>query len=268
MQAEIDSLRLMNPRFRPYILLRDRIAVLVGKDIKLKYNSTALGFAWSVLTPCCQSLIYYFVFKVVLRFTTDHYLLYLLSGTFLWQFFSNVVLMSGNVFLQNAGLLKKTAFPRSLLIFGTLCTESIHLLMTLLILAPLMYCSGVVPAWSALVNLPLLLLALGLFASGLALTYASVNTYFRDTERIANLFFQSWMMLSPVFIPMEAVPARYLALYRCNPMTPVLEVWRNIFYTPRLDPVPLALALVAGGGAFAAGWAIYRKCEPRLAEMM
>jgi lipopolysaccharide transport system permease protein len=258
----------LNHQKENYLLLKDQISVLVSKDIKLKYNSTALGFVWSLLTPLFQSMIYFFIFKVIMRFEAENYLLYLLSGTFLWQFFANVVLMNGGIFLNNAGLLKKTAFPRSLLVYGTFCTESIQLLMTMVILLLAMGFFGVAISWTVLVNLPVILLALGLFVTGLSFFHASTNTFFRDMERIVAIVFQAWMMLSPVFIPMEAVPEKYLALYRCNPMTVILEVWRNIFYEPKLDLIPLGLALVFGGLSYAIGWSVFCKSEPRLAEMM
>lgn len=88
-------------------LKRDQILVLVAKDFKLKYNSTALGFLWSLLVPIFSSIIYYAVFGVMLRFNAQNYLLFLLSGTFLWQFFANVVMMNGGVMMGNASPFKK-----------------------------------------------------------------------------------------------------------------------------------------------------------------
>ncbi len=89
------------------MLRRDQILVLIAKDFKLKYNSTALGFLWSLLVPAFTSIVYYFVFGIMMRFDAPNYLLYLMSGTFLWQFFSNVVIMDGGVLMANQGLLKK-----------------------------------------------------------------------------------------------------------------------------------------------------------------
>ena len=52
---------------RAFILKRDQILVLIAKDFKLKYNSTALGFAWSLIVPIFTSLIYYLVFGMIIR---------------------------------------------------------------------------------------------------------------------------------------------------------------------------------------------------------
>ena len=103
--------------FRNTTLIRDQIAVLVQKDFKLKYNSTALGFAWCLLVPLMMSGVYYLVFGVILKVgRVPNYFLYLISGNFLWQFFSGVVMQNGTVLTRNAALLKKTNFNESLLI--------------------------------------------------------------------------------------------------------------------------------------------------------
>lgn len=56
---------------RQFILRRDQIWVLITKDFKLKYNSTALGFVWSLLMPTFTSVVYYLVFGVMMRFGVD-----------------------------------------------------------------------------------------------------------------------------------------------------------------------------------------------------
>jgi len=42
---------------RQFKLKRDQILVLIAKDFKLKYNSTALGFLWSLLVPTLTSVV-------------------------------------------------------------------------------------------------------------------------------------------------------------------------------------------------------------------
>ena len=62
---------------RSLTLRRDQIWVLIAKDFKLKYNSTALGFLGSLLVPAFTSIVYYFVFGIMMRFDAPNYLLYL-----------------------------------------------------------------------------------------------------------------------------------------------------------------------------------------------
>ncbi len=50
------------------------------KDFKIRYTSTALGYAWSVLNPLVFALLYYLVFSIFARFDIPNYPAYLILG--------------------------------------------------------------------------------------------------------------------------------------------------------------------------------------------
>ena len=250
-------------------LKKDQVLVLVLKDFKLKYNSTALGFVWSLVMPLLSSLIYYFVFGIMMRFNKDHYLLYLLTGTFLWQFFSNVVMMNGSVLLGNASLLKKTSFDHNLLIWGTFFTESIHFFLTIPILVGLLFFEGITPNIVTIIpNILLAFVLLAFLASGVSYAYSAINLYFRDLERMMQLFMQLWMFMTPIFIPEDAIPSKYSWIYVVNPMAGIVRLWRDAFYHPVASVnFSFALAIVCIV-VFLTGRMLFNKFESKFAEMM
>jgi lipopolysaccharide transport system permease protein len=250
-------------------LRRDQILVLIAKDFKLKYNSTALGFLWALLVPAFTSIVYYFVFGIMMRFDAPNYLLYLMSGTFLWQFFANVVIMDGGVLMANQGLLKKTSFDRELLIRGTFYTESIHFLLTIPVLFGLMaFYRQPVDVVTIIPNLVICIVSLFLFSTGIGYAYAACNLYFRDLERIINILLMMWMFCSPVFIPVQAFPDKYKWVLDFNPMAMILQLWRDVFYQPGFHPEMYVTLLISSVAIFFLGRAIFRKMEPGFAEMM
>ena len=250
-------------------LKRDQITVLIAKDFKLKYNSTALGFLWSLLVPVFSSLIYFAVFGVLMRFRAPNYLLYLLCGTFLWQFFANVVLQNGRILMVNAGLLKKTSVDRKLFVWGTFFTESIHFILTIPVLVVVMLAYGVKPDWlTFLPNLLVVLLLLALFSIGLSYAYAAANIFFRDLERIMAIIMQMWMFMTPIFIPESSIPEKYHWIYVVNPMAGVVRIWRNIFYSPDINCLLWLKLFLIGIVVFWAGRSIFVRLEKRFAEMM
>ena len=247
----------------------DQVLVLVSKDFKLKYNSTALGFLWSLLVPTVTSCVYYFVFGIMIRFDTPNYLLYLMSGTFLWQFFSNVVMQCGVVLNGNVALLKKTSFDRSLLVCGTFFTEAIHFLLTIPVLFAIMCFYGVSPGLASfLPNLVVCMVALYLFSVGVGYAYAACNLFFRDLERIVALLLMMWMFCSPVFLPISAIPKEYLWIFDVNPMAMILGLWRDVFYLPAWHPFMYGRILLIGAVVYCAGFFLFRRMDPRFAEMM
>ena len=254
---------------RKFILARDQILTLVLRDFKLKYSSTVLGFAWSLLVPIFTSSIYYVVFKFLIRWSLEHYVLYLLSGNFLWYFFGNVITSSGKLLLGNAALLKKTSFNRSYLIWGMFTTELIHFLLTIPILVFLMLYLGVKPHVPTMfVNMLAVFILVTLLSTGLGFLYAALNLFFRDLERIVGLLMMAWMFMSPVFIPIRIIPEKYLNLYYLNPMAGIITTWRDAFYSPAFHPERFGYLFAVCIPVFLLGYFTFRKLDPRFAEKM
>ena len=250
-------------------LMRDQIWVLIAKDFKLKYNATAIGFLWCMLVPFFTTLIYYFVFGVMMRWNAKNYLLYLISGNFLWQFFANVISMNGHVLIANSALLKKTNFDRRLLVIGTFFTEGMHFILTIPILIGIMLYYHVTPQWwSILPNLAVCLVSLALISIGIGYFYAAANLWFRDLERIIGIFLMAWCFVSPVFIPVSNVPEKWQFIFKINPMALVLQIWRNIFYEPKFEPSLFLPPLIVGLVLFILGRAYFTHYDAKFAEMM
>lgn len=250
-------------------LIVDQIYVLVCKDFKVKYNSTAIGFFWSLLVPLCMSFTYYFVFGVIMRWNVRNYILYLLSGNFFWQYFASVVTANGIVMMSNVGLLKKTSFRHELLLWGTFTAEGIHFLLTLIVLFFAMFYYKVTPQWiNGFINFAVLLVFFPLFALGVSYLYAALNIYFRDLERIMGIFLTLWCFVSPVFIPIQAVPEKYRFVYECNPMAGFIGIFRDIFYEPGLHPENWIMPCGLGVVLFLIGRWLFNRMSPRFAERM
>ena len=250
-------------------LMFDQIFVLVNKDFKVKYNSTALGFFWSLLVPLCMSFTYYFIFGIMMKWDSKNYLLYLLSGNFFWQYFASVVMVNGSVMMGNSDLLKKTSFRYELLLWGTYATEGIHFLLTLLVLFLAMLYYRVIPQWgNSVFNFAVLLIFFPLFTLGISYLYAAMNVYFRDLERIMGILMTVWCFISPVFIPIQSVPKRYHFVYDWNPMAGFLGIFRDIFYEPGLHPQSWILPCSASVVLFLFGRWVFNRMSPCFAEKM
>ena len=260
----------MKSSSRDVELICDQIGVLVQKDFKLKYNATALGFAWCLLVPLMMSGVYYVVFGLLMKIgRMPNYLLYLICGNFLWHFFSGVVMANGTVLTKNAALLKKTNFDHSLLIWGTFFSEALHFVLVIPVLILVMALYGVRPYFVGILpNLLVAAAAVTLLAMGTSYLYAALNLFFRDLERMMRIIMQIWLYASPVFIPITIVPKPYLKYYMCNPMTSILMIWRNIFYSPQLNWRLYVPALCIGGAIYLVGRWVFRRLQPHFAEKM
>ncbi len=248
-------------------ILFEQLYVLVERNFKLKYKSTALGFCWSLLVPLAQAMVYFLVFSNVSRFDIRAYLLYMLSGIFLWHFFTAVMSSSRKCFVGDAALIKKTSFNRALLVVGMTITEFLHLLLTIPILILFMLYYGILPGWS-LLNIFVILPAAFLFAMGFAFLIATMNLYLRDIERILSVIIHMWFFASPILYTPENVRGGFAKVIQFNPMLYFMTAWRNVFYQPKTGTEYLGIILAMGCAAAVAGYLVYRRCEPDFAEKM
>jgi lipopolysaccharide transport system permease protein len=246
----------------------DVIAVLLAKELKIRYKSTALGYLWSVAYPLALAFVFNFVFKLVIRIPVENYALFVVIGLFPWQWFQNSVIGANGFFLANGSLIKKVSFPRALLVLTGVLNDLVHFLASLPVIFGFLLWSGTLPSISWLWQIPLLLVIQFGVTYGMSLAVATANLFLRDLERLLGIGTLLWLYLTPVLYPWDMVPEDYRWTFWLNPMTLLVQSWRDVLMTGTLDP-----GIVAG----AAGWAcvilltgqlIYASFERRFAEVV
>ena len=78
----------MGPRLRELWAARQILGNLVRKEVKVKYKSSVLGVAWSMLNPLLYLGVFSIIFGVVVPNQTPHFAIYLLSGLLAWNLYS------------------------------------------------------------------------------------------------------------------------------------------------------------------------------------
>jgi lipopolysaccharide transport system permease protein len=246
----------------------DLLVVLIQKEIRIRYKSTWLGYLWSIANPLAFAVLYFVAFRVFMRVQIPDYPLFLVAGLFPWQWLANSTTLAPIIFLQNATLLKKTRFPRNILVAATVLNDAIHFALSIpVVLAFLLY-YGLRPSWQLLIGVPVLMLAQFMLVYGLSLGIASLNLFFRDLERLIGLVVTFLFFLTPIVYSASMVPAKYRAITYLNPVLPLFVSWRELFLSG-----DLSWALVAGAYAYAVlalvlGSLIYRKLVWKFAEVV
>lgn len=227
-----------------YRASRELFANLTLRELRGKYKRSFLGWAWSLVNPLANMVVYTIFFTVFLRIAarnfTGHpsglqvYALYLLCGMLPWNFFQVSVMMCIASLIGNAALIKKTYFPRELLPAAAVGSGLVsHLIeMGLLTVALLGFGN-----WRVLVFLPfvvLLTLTMGVFALGFGLMVSALNVYFRDIQHFLGILFLAWLYMTPIIYPLSLVPAKYAVILKFNPMTDAVLSYRAVMYSGTL----------------------------------
>ena len=242
--------------------------LLTLRDLKLRYQDTALGMAWSLLKPLALGAVLYLALKQFVRIDVKDYQLVLLTGLFPWVWFQTSALLATPSFAANGALLKKVAFPRFVLPFATILNNGIHFAFTIPVLIILLGISGHYPSWTWLIGIPMLAIVQLALMMGVILIAASIDVFFRDLEHLVEVFLNLLFYLTPIFYPLDLVPGRWRPLLLINPLTSLIEAWRHLFLDNSLPSADLWPALVYALGSVALGTLVFQRLQPGFADAL
>lgn len=256
-----------SPAGRTVIYYRDLILVLLGKEFKLRYKNTFMGYAWSVLHPLVMALIFFNVFRFFIRGVPD-YALYLIAGLFPWQCIANTCFGANRYFLGNGSLIKKVRFQRSMLVVAGVLNELLHLAISIPVVVAFMLYYGKFPGLDWLWAVPVLLVLQAMTMMGVGLAIGTSNLFFRDLERLVTLVTQLLFYLTPIIYPIDAVPPDYSWIFYANPFAAIVICWQGLFYAGQVPAVYLGVALAWSLVLLALGAFVYRAKVWRFAEIV
>jgi ABC-2 type transport system permease protein len=224
-------------RIRELGSAREILANLVRKEVKVKYTSSVLGAAWSMLNPVLYLAVFTLVFAVVLRNDLPDYPVYLLSGLLAWNLFATSLGMASRSVVDNANLVTKVAFPREILPMSSIGTALVDFVLQALVLVAFMLVFGHGIGGLGLLLLPLAMLALLLFTAALAFWVSGLNVRYRDTQHLLNLALLAWFWVTPVVYASGFVYERltdagpgWWALFLANPMADIVMGFQRALY--------------------------------------
>lgn len=122
---------------------KELIKNLVISDLKTKYSSSVLGFAWSMLNPLLMMLVLYFVFSNVFKMTQEHFALYILIGLTGWRFFAFGTSLALSSIVGKPSLVTRIYIPREILTLSVVISALISSLLEFLVLIPLLLIFGI-----------------------------------------------------------------------------------------------------------------------------
>jgi len=209
------------------ILLRE----LVITDFKLRYQGSALGYAWSVLKPLFLFIILYIVFEKFLRLGRDieHFPVYLLLGIVLWQFFTEATAQGLQSIVSRGDLIRKINFPKYIIVISGTVSALINLIINMGVVLIFCIINGVELRTEAILLIPLLL-ELYVFALAIAFFLAALNTKYRDSGYLWEIFLQAAFYATPVLYPLQTVVSTMPEAARWLMLSPVAQIVQDIRY--------------------------------------
>ena len=254
---------------------RQLIARMGQREIIGRYKGSAMGLAWSFITPLFMLAIYTFVFSVVFqaRWGTSEesktqFAVVLFAGLIVHTLFSDVINRAPQLVLGNVNYVKKVVFPLEILPVVQLLSATFHALVSVVVLiAAQLVFQGSLPITALL--LPVVLLPFLLLTLGLAWWLGSLGVFVRDVGQTISLVTSVMLFMSPVFFPVQSLPPAMQPWMHLNPLTFVIEQVREVVVWGRLpDWQGLAVYSLASIATAWLGFAWFQKTRKGFADVL
>ncbi len=249
---------------------RELLYFFVWRDIKLRYEQTAIGVAWVVLQPVLTMIAFSLLFGRLAGLPSDDlpYPIFYFAGLLPWTYFSQAVTRATNTLVDHQRVITKVYFPRILLPISAVLAGLVDFAIGFAVLVLLLPIYRIVPT-GAFLALPLFLLLTSTAALAIGLWLSSVHARYRDVRYAVQFLLMFWMFVSPVAYASSLVPPRWRWLYGLNPMAGAIDGMRwALGAATRPDPTLIIASTVAVIALLAGGIVYFQRVDQTVADIV
>lgn len=245
---------------------RELIKTSIKKDIGGKYKHSFLGVLWSFINPLLQITVYAIIFPLIMRNNIPNYTVFMVCGLIPWNYFSIVINRASFSIVQDANIIKKVYFPREILPLSLVTSETVNFLISTIIIICFTLAYGMGLTKYVLLY-PLILLVQYVLLLGISFIVSSVTVYFRDLQHFIGVLLQLFFYATPIVYAVETIPENFRWILKANPMTYIIESFRDIFYYQKMPDIKILLTvLIIGILLCILGYFIFNKLQKKFAE--
>jgi teichoic acid transport system permease protein len=224
------------PEMRSYLAdlweKRRLIWHLARTELKAEHYDTAFGQVWVVLDPLLLAAVY-FVLRSVVRpagsaVNRNAVISHLIWGVFFFTYVQHTLMHGSRSIVRGRGLILNASFPRALLPLVSVVRSIFDFIPTLIVFFIFQAVLGQ-PFGRSLIMLPVVIVLLTIFNIGLALGFAPLMVFFRDTAGFLPYATRIWLYLTPVLFSTAEIPKNLKPYLQWNPLYPYFAALEQIF---------------------------------------
>lgn len=209
---------------------------LVLRDFKVKYKRSVLGILWSVLYPLLMMSVMAVIFSNMFRFSMEgvNYLVYLMTGLVVFNYFSDATNNSLTSVTGNATLINKVYIPKYIFPIAKCLFAGINFILSLLPLLLIILLSGdASEGTKCYINiyylvLPFIYLFMFMFIVGVCYILSTVTVFLRDIIYIWGICLTILNYFTPIFYSITILPTWLQNIIRFNPLHQFINATREI----------------------------------------
>lgn len=216
------------------------LAFATARNIAM-YTEARLGQLWQVLTPLLNAGVYFLVFGELLHISRGipNYLDFLVTGVFVFNFTQRAFIASSTVVAESLPLIRALRFPRAALPLAYVMIEFEQMLLSMVVLAIILVCTGEPVTWYWLLAIPALLLQT-IFCIGVGLASARLGANVNDYSQLLPFLMRTWLYVSGVIYNIQTldIGSKYVALLQINPAAIYITLMREALMVTQRQSQP------------------------------
>ena len=245
---------------------------LIKRDFKVKYKRSVLGIMWSILYPLLMMSVMALVFSNVFRFEMGgvNFLVYLMTGLVVFQFFSEATSGSLTAIIGNFTLINKVYIPKYVFPLAKVLFSTINFTLTLIPLLLIILISGnEADGTQSYINiyyflLPFIIFCLLMFITGISYFLSTMTVFLRDVLYVWGIALTIFQYFTPIFYPIGMLPDWLGNIIRFNPLYVYISSMREIFLFSRPPTnMTLLLAFIFGFVTMIIGMYIFKRKQDK-----
>ena len=245
--------------FQNALRFRSLLYNLTLRDLKVKYRRSVLGVLWSVLNPLLMMAVLTVVFSQIFRFGIKDFPVFYITGTLIFNFFSESTGSSVSSVIGGASLIKKVYMPKYIFPLEKCVFAFVNMLFSLIATAIVYIVLGVDIHWTLLM-FPIPMIYTFVFCLGLSLILAAYTVFFRDIIHLYGVLVTVWMYLTPIIYPVTILPIKLRQFISFNPMYHYVTYARDVMIDGKLPSLETNIICIGFAVLFlVVGIAAFRK---------
>lgn len=254
--------------FKKIYNYRELLKSNVKKEIRGRYKNSILGVIWSFLNPLLQLAVYAVIFGALLAGGDPTYHIYICVALIPWTYFTTAITQSAFTIIGNGDIIKKVYFPREILPISVVTSGAVNFMISTIIILFFVLAAGLGLTKYVLLY-PFILLIQYILLLGISFIVSSITVYFRDLEHIIGVVLMAAFYGTPIVYKLEQLPPNLQILMQINPMTHLINAYRDIFYYQQM-PNMKALGLLLGIAVLLTviGYFVFKKLQKGFAEQL
>ena len=237
---------------------------LVSREVRGKYRNAILGYGWTVIEPALLTVVYFFLFFMLVGNPDKLYSVWVLIGIIVWGCFGKSLQASVTSLTRNKNTIHIVYFPRLVFPITSLMSNLLITLMSCIVIFPIIFVFGL-PVTGYLILVPAGVFLSGFLALGLGMMLAPLNCIYRDVEHLTRFIVRAGFFVSPVMWTYEMALDRggFGELAMLNPMLTPITLARHGL-EGKLTTLPqeiIAFSIITGIIFWFIGSYIFQKYE-------